>query len=537
MTTLDSRLDTTSEDFTANVAAMTEMWTEVESALQTVPEIGGARYIERHRKRGKLLVRERIELLIDPGTAFLELSPLAGWGTDDPLGGGMVAGIGIIEGTKVAISASDMTVRGGSSSATTVRKVARLHEIVRENRLPLVMLNESAGADLTAQADIFTPGGEQFRNLTQFSEAGIPTIAVGLGPATAGGAYLLGMSDYVVMVDSQATAYLGGPPLVQMAIDEVVDEETLGGASMHARTSGLADYLARDDRDALRITREIVRHLEWDGTTRADGPARRLRADVRAPLHPASELMGCASADLRIPFDVREILARVLDGSEFEEFKALYGDKLVCGWGSIFGQRVGIIANNGILFGDESEKGAQFIQLCNVRGIPLVFIQNITGFMVGSKAEQDGIIRKGSKLINAVANSKVPHVVLMVGASYGAGNYGMSGKPYRPRFIFSWPNHRLAVMGARQLAGVLDIVSRNAAAGRGVEVDEEELEKRKSALENQVDHESLALYVTGRVWDDGIINPADTRTVLGLALTVCADSGPTSRPNYGIWRH
>ncbi|MEZ5215466.1 MAG: carboxyl transferase domain-containing protein [Ilumatobacteraceae bacterium] len=531
MPVLRSRLDTRSEEYSDNLAAMRALWSDVESAMATVPGIGGQRYVDRHRKRGKLLARERIELLVDPHTPFLELSPLAAWGTQDPVGAGLVCGLGIVEGVEVLIQASDMTYRGGSSNPTTVEKSARFFDIARRNRLPVMMLNESAGADLPRQADIFVPGGAQFKNITQLSKLGIPSITLGFGPATAGGAYLPGMSDYTVFVKERATAYLGGPPLVKMAIDEVVDEETLGGAEMHSRTSGLSDYLAHDELDALRIGRDIVKHLRW----RKLGPGPSEPADD--PRYDPDDLIGCASADVRIPFDVREVLARVLDGSRFEEFKPLYGSKLVCGWGSICGFPVGILANNGILFSEESAKGAQFIQLCNRTDTPLVFVQNITGFMVGSKAEQGGIIRNGAKLINAVSNSEVPHLVLMVGASYGAGNYGMSGKAYNPRFIFTWPNHRIAVMGPRQLAGVMDIVARNAAAGRGVPVDEAALGAQTSALEQQVEQESTALYSTGRLWDDGIIHPNDSRFVLGMALSAVHSNVVQGATEYGVWRH
>ena len=531
MSVLRSRLDTRGEEFRANVEQMSAMWDEVAEQLASVPTIGGQRYVDRHRTRGKLLVRERIEALVDPHTPFLELSPLAAWGTKDPVGAGVVTGIGIVEGTEVAITGSDITYRGGSVNPTTLTKLSRFYEIVRQNRLPVISLNESAGADLPRQADIFVPGGAQFKHLTQLSRAGIPTITIGFGPATAGGAYVPGMSDYVVMVKDRATAYLGGPPLVKMAIDEVVDEESLGGAEMHSRTSGLSDYLAVDELDALRIGREIVAHLQW----RKAGPGPTGPGD--APKYPVDELIGCASADVRIPFDVREVLARLLDGSRFEEFKPLYGDKLVCGWGELHGFPVGVIANNGILFSEESKKGAQFIQLCNRTDTPLLFVQNITGFMVGSKAEQGGIIRNGAKLINAVSNSDVPHLVLMVGASYGAGNYGMSGRAYDPRFIFTWPNHRIAVMGPKQLSGVMDIVARNAAAGRGVPVDEEALAAQATMLEGAIEEQSTALFATGRVWDDGIIHPNDSRTVLAMALSATHGAPVRGSTEYGVWRH
>ncbi len=530
-TPLHSRLNTRSDDYRSNLAAMQSLWDEVSQLLATVPTIGGQRYVDRHRTRAKMLVRDRIEALVDPHTPFLELSPLAAWGTQDPIGAGVVTGIGIVEGTEVAISGSDMTYRGGSANPTTLAKMGRLYEIVRHNRLPLILLNESAGAELPRQADIFVPGGAQFKNLTQLSKLGIPSITLAFGPNTAGGAYVPGMSDYSVFVKERATAYLGGPPLVKMAIDEVVDEEALGGAEMHSRTSGLSDYLAIDEMDALRIGRQIVRHLRW----RKLGPGPSEPADE--PLFDQGELTGCASADVRIPFEIREIFARVLDGSRFEEFKPLFGAQLVCGWASICGFPVGVLGNNGILFSEEAKKGAQFIQLCNQSNTPILFLQNITGFMVGRRYEQGGIIKDGAKLINAVSNSTVPHLTIMIGASYGAGNYGMAGRAYDPRFLFTWPNHRIAVMGPKQLAGVMEIIGRNAAAKRGLEIDEEQFAAQTAALETQVEGESVALYATGRVWDDGIIHPADTRTVLGMALSVAHNAEVAGARSFGVWRH
>ncbi len=528
---LRSRLDVGSGEWNANVEAMEALWAQVADKLAELPAIGGQAKVDRHRRRGKMLVRERIEALVDPDTPFLELMPLAAAETDDPIGAGTVNGIGIVEGVECMIGGTDMTVRGGSANPHTVAKGMRAFEIARANRLPMISLSESAGADLPRQADIFVPGGAQFRNLTRLSKEGIPTITVGFGPATAGGAYALGMSDYVVMVKNRSFAYLGGPPLVKMAIDEDVDEETLGGAEMHSRTSGLSDYLAVDEMDAIRITRDIVRHLNWQKL----GPGPSEPADE--PLHDPGELIGCAQADVKVPFEVREILARTLDGSRFEEFKPLYGDKLVCGWGSICGFPVGVLANNGILFSEESEKGAQFIQLCNRTSTPLVFVQNITGFMVGTAAEQGGIIKDGAKLINAVSNSEVPHFVLMVGASYGAGNYGMSGRAYDPRFIFTWPNHRIAVMGPKQLAGVMGIIARNAAAAKGQEIDEATLAEQTGMLEMLVESQSSALYATGRMWDDGVIHPRDTRTVLGIALSASHSNVVSGAEAYGVWRH
>nr|MCU0295830.1 acyl-CoA carboxylase subunit beta [Candidatus Nanopelagicales bacterium] len=517
MAVLRSVIDTGSEQFVANRAAMLAALDEIGAMQARVAAGGGsgddeknARTIARHRKRGKLLPRERIAYLLDAGSAFLELSPLAGWGTQDPLGAGVVTGIGTISGTECMIVANDPTVKGGAQGPTAVRKGLRAMDIARQNRLPLVSLTESAGADLPQQAEIFVPGGASFKNLTQLSAAGIPTVTMVFGSSTAGGAYVPGMSDYVVLQKEAAKVYLGGPPLVKMAIDEDADEEELGGAEMHSRISGLGDYLAQDEPDALRIGREIVGHLRW----RKQGPGPD-RAAV-APRFSPDELLGIASADVRVPFDVHDVLARVLDDSAFEEFKPLYGTTLVTGWGHISGYPVGILGNNGILFSEESHKGAQFIQMCNRMDVPIVFVQNITGFMVGTRYEQGGIIKDGAKLINAVSNSTVPHLTLMIGASYGAGNYGMSGRAYDPRFVFTWPNHRIAVMGPKQLAGVLTIVAKQKA---GDAFDEAAFAPIRDAFEKQVEDQSTALFATGRLWDDGIIDPRDTRTVLGLALS------------------
>jgi acetyl-CoA carboxylase carboxyltransferase component len=525
-TTIDPR----SEAYLANRAAMQALLDEVLEAQERVLAGGGERYVARHRERGKLLVRERIDLLLDRDSPFLELSPLAGWGTDDPVGGALVCGIGLVEGVECLISANDPTVRGGTSSPTTIAKSLRAQEIAAVNRLPLVNLTESGGADLPKQADVFVPGGATFKNLTRLSAAGVPTITLVFGPSTAGGAYVPGMSDHTVFVDGGAKVFLGGPPLVKMAIDEDADEETLGGADMHARVSGLADHLAADEHDALRLGRRLVRHLNW----RKLGPGPSEPADP--PLLDPDELLGVASADVRVPFEVREILWRILDGSRFDEFKPLYGSQLVCGWGSLCGFPIGVLANNGILFSEESQKGAQFIQLCNRRDLPLLFVQNITGFMVGTRYERGGIIKHGSQLINAVSNSAVPHLTLMVGASYGAGNYGMSGRAYDPRFVFSWPNHRIAVMGPTQLAGVLSIVRRAAAARAGRDYDEEADAAMRAAVEARIDRESTALFATGRLWDDGVIDPRDTRTVLGIALSAIHSAPVVGTDRFGVFR-
>jgi len=523
-------VDPRADSHRANRASMLELLTEIDQAHQTVLAGGGERYVARHRERGRLLVRERIDLLLDPGSPFLELSPLAGWGTEDPLGGGIVTGLGLVEGIECVISANDPTVRGGTSTPTTVAKGIRAQEVALRNRLPLINLTESGGADLPRQADIFVPGGATFRGLTQLSAAGIPTITLVFGSSTAGGAYVPGMSDYTVFVKDQARVFLGGPPLVKMAIDEDADEEELGGADMHSRISGLADFLAADEADALRLGRMIVRRLGW----RKLGPGPSSPAEP--PLLDPEELLGIASVDVRVPFDVREILRRVADRSELDEFKPLYGTQLVCGWATICGFQVGVLANNGILFSEEAQKGAQFIQLCNRSDTPLLFVQNITGFMVGTRYERGGIIKHGSQLINAVSNSTVPHITLMVGASYGAGNYGMSGRAYDPRFVFTWPNHRIAVMGPRQLAGVMSIVQRSAAERAGRDYDEQADAEMRAMIEAQIDAESTALFATGRQWDDGIIDPRDTRTVLGIALSAVHSAPVEGARSFGVFR-
>jgi acetyl-CoA carboxylase carboxyltransferase component len=530
-TPLRSRLAVTGDEFRENAAAMGALNDEVRSLHEKVLAGGGPQYVERHRARGKMMVRERLEALADPGTPVLELCPLAGLETGDPVGGGVVVALAEVAQTQCLVIANDPTVRGGTTSPTTIRKLLRAMDVAEENRLPVVLLVESGGADLPRQADVFVPGGEQFRRLTQLSAQGIPTICVVFGSSTAGGAYLPGMSDYTVMVEGRARVFLGGPPLVKMAIGEDADEEELGGARMHARTSGLCDYLARDEPEAIRMARGIVTHLHWPRL----GPGPHGPADE--PLYPAEELLGIASVDVRVPFDVREILARVVDGSRFEEFKELYGPQLVCGWASIGGYPVGVLANNGILFSPEAQKGAQFIALCNRTDTPILFVQNITGFMVGTRYEQGGIIKDGAKLINAVSNSTVPHLTLMVGASYGAGNYAMAGRAYDPRFVFTWPNHRIAVMGPKQLAGVLSIVRRNAAAAAGRPFDEAADDELRLATESQIEQESTAQHATGRLWDDGIIDPRDTRIVLALALTAVHSAAVKGTAVFGVVRH
>jgi len=492
---------------------------------------GGPKYVERHRGRGKLLARERIELLLDRDSAFLELSPLAAWGSDYTVGASLVSGIGVVSGVECVITANDPTVRGGSSNPWTVRKAFRAHDVARENRLPLVNLVESGGADLPSQAEIFVPGGRLFRDLTQLSAAGIPTVALVFGNSTAGGAYVPGMSDHVVMIRERSKVFLGGPPLVKMATGEDADDESLGGAEMHARVSGLADHLATDERDALRIGRRIVARLNW----RKAGPGPTEPPDE--PLYDPDELLGIAGGDPRVPFDPREVLARVVDGSRFDEHKPAYGPSLLTGWASIHGYPVGILANVlGVLFGEESQKAQQFIQLANQTDTPLVFLQNTTGYMVGTAYEQAGIIRDGALMINAVSNSRVPHLTVVMGASYGAGNYGMCGRAYDPRFLFSWPGAKSAVMGPAQLAGVLSIVARQAAAARGQDYDEAGDEAMRRAVEEQIEAQSVAFAMSGRLYDDGVIDPRDTRTVLGLCLSAVHSSAWQGTRGYGVFR-
>jgi acetyl-CoA carboxylase carboxyltransferase component len=530
-TTLRSKVAVHSAEFTENAQAMSQLVDEVRALHDQVLAGGGAKYVERHRSRDKMMVRERVEALADPGTPILELCPLAGLHTGDPVGGGVAIALAEIAHTQCLVIANDPTVRGGTTSPTTIKKLLRAMDVAEFNRLPLVLLVESGGADLPRQADVFVPGGEQFRRLTQLSAQGIPTVCVVFGSSTAGGAYLPGMSDYTIMVEGRARVFLGGPPLVKMAIGEDADEEELGGARMHARVSGLCDYLARDEPEAIRMARGIVGHLQWQ----RQGPPPVAAPDE--PLYDRQELLGVAPVDVRVPFDVREIIARIVDGSRFEEFKALYGAQLVCGWASLAGYPIGIIANNGILFSEEAQKGSQFIQLCNRSNTPLLFVQNITGFMVGTRYEQGGIIKDGAKLINAVSNSTVPHLTLMVGASYGAGNYAMAGRAYDPRFVFTWPNHRIAVMGPKQLAGVLSIVRRNAAEAAGRPFDEAADEELRAATEAQIEEESTAQFATGRLWDDGIIDPRDTRTVLALALTAVHSAPVQGTGTFGVVRH
>jgi len=530
---LPDRVDEASEEFQANRVALLAQLAQHDEQLATVAAGGGERYVRRHRERGKLLARERVEALVDADSPFLELSPLAGWGSGFPVGASLITGIGVIEDVPCMIVANESTVRGGATNPVTMRKNLRAMQIARENRLPLVNLVESGGADLPTQSDIFIPGGQTFHDITEMSALGIPTVAIVFGNSTAGGAYVPGMSDHIVMIKERSKVFLGGPPLVKMATGEESDDESLGGAEMHARVSGLADHYALDELDGLRLGRRVVRRLGH--RRRGRGPR---TAAPRPPRLDPEQLLGIPSADPRLPFDPRDVIARVVDDSDFDEFKPLYGPSLVTGWAELHGHPIGILANHrGVLFNEESEKGAQFIQLANQADTPLVFLQNTTGYMVGRDYEQRGIIKDGAKMINAVTNSRVPHLTIHMAASYGAGNYGMCGRAFGPRFLFAWPNARTAVMGPQQLAGVMSIVARQSAASMGREFDEEADEAIRRQVEEQIERESLALFMTGKVYDDGIIDPRDTRAVLGACLDVI-DAGDEihGTRGYGVFR-
>jgi acetyl-CoA carboxylase carboxyltransferase component len=527
---LRSTLDPASGAFAEAAAAMTAKLAELEGEHAKALAGGGPKYVDRHHARGKLTPRERIELLLDPDSPFLELSPLAAWGSEFAVGASVVSGIGAVSGVECLLVANDPTVKGGTSNPWTLRKILRANQIALQNRLPVISLVESGGADLPTQKEVFIPGGQMFRDLTRLSAAGIPTIALVFGNSTAGGAYVPGMSDHVVMIKERSKVFLAGPPLVKMATGEESDDESLGGAEMHARISGLADYFAVDELDAIRIGRRIAARLNWRKLGPAPGP-------VTEPRYDAEELIGIVPSDLRIPFDPREVIARIVDGSEFDEFKALYGSSLVTGWATLHGYPIGILANaRGILFSEESQKATQFIQLANRADTPLLFLHNTTGYMVGKQYEERGMIKHGSMMINAVSNSTVPHISLLIGASYGAGHYGMCGRAYDPRFLFAWPSAKAAVMGGTQLAGVISIVSRAAAAARGQEFDDAADASLRAAIEAQIEAESLPMFLSGRLYDDGVIDPRDTRTVLGMCLSAIANGPVKGTSNFGVFR-
>jgi acetyl-CoA carboxylase carboxyltransferase component len=537
---LPSAIDTASEHFARNRADLLEQLAEIDELLDQAEAGGGPERTERLRSRGKLPIRERIAAALDPDTPFLEISPLAGYNSDYTIGGGMVVGVGVIAGVECVIMGNDPTVLAGALTPYAGKKWMRALEIARDNRMPYVSFVESAGADLRmgggrsdgpkVQTTHFAETGRFFYEMIELSKLRIPTVCVVFGSSTAGGAYQPGLSDYTIVVQDQSKIFLAGPPLVKMATGEDSDDETLGGAEMHATVSGTGDYFATDETDAIRQCREVVSHLNW----RKEGPPPSLMPEE--PVHDPEELLGLVSRDLRTPVDVRDVIARVVDGSRFEEFKSRYGPTMICGWASIHGHPVGILGNNGVIYPDAAQKAAHFIQLCNQVDVPLVFLQNITGYMVGKDFEADGIIKKGSQMINAVSNSTVPHLTVIIGASYGAGTYGMSGRAFGNRFTFLWPTAKIAVMGPKQIAGVMSIVRRGQAARKGEPFDEEQDAAIVAMVEEIQEKGSLALRATGAITDDGIIDPRDTRTVLGLCLSVTKNRAVEGAEGYGVFR-
>lgn len=542
MPVLESKLDTRDEVFQRNKADMDASLDEIQALLDEAAQGGGPEAMERLAARGKMPIRERIAAVLDRDSPFLEISPLAAWRSPFAVGSGFVVGIGTIENVECVILGHDPSVRAGAFNAFNSKKLMRGLQLARENRLPYVQFVESAGADLRGEAGgdpeaaiqredgHFAESGRLFYEITELSKMRIPTVSVVFGASTAGGAYQPGMSDYNIFVKNQARVFLGGPPLVKMATGEDADEESLGGADMHTRISGLGDYLAQDELDGIRLCREVVAHLNW----RKLGPEPDPTFDE--PVHDPEDLLGLVSKDLRTPFDMREVIMRITDGSYFEEFKPLYGPTLVCGWAKIHGYPVGILGNNGALFSESAEKAAQFIQLNNQIDVPLLFLHNITGFIVGTDFEQGGITKNGSKMINAVSNSTVPHISIITAASYGAGNYGMSGRAFGPRFTYIWPFAKIAVMGPKQMAGVMSIVGRNAAKRRGIEFDEEADAERAKVAEHWAEERSKGLYATSRVSDDGMIDPRDTRDIIALSLSACYNNKVAGTKEFGTWR-
>lgn len=534
MAILHTQLNTRSPEFAANSAAMLEQVNDLRALLGRISEGGGAIAQPRHTARGKLLVRERINALLDPGSAFLEVSALAAHEVydEDVPAAGVVAGIGRVEGVECMIIGNDATVKGGSYYPLTVKKHIRAQTIAQQNRLPCIYLVDSGGANLPRQDEVFPDRehfGRIFFNQANMSAQGIPQIAVVMGSCTAGGAYVPAMADETIMVRNQATIFLAGPPLVKAATGEVVTAEELGGADVHCKTSGVADHYAENDAHALAIARRCVANLNWRKQGRVESAA------PRAPLYASEELYGVIPADAKQPFDVREVIARLVDGSEFDEFKALFGTTLVCGFARLHGYPIAILANNGILFAEAAQKGAHFIELACQRGIPLLFLQNITGFMVGQKYEAGGIAKHGAKLVTAVACARVPKFTVIIGGSFGAGNYGMCGRAYDPRFLWMWPNARIGVMGAAQAAGVLTQVKREQAERSGKTFSAEEEEAIRQPILEQYERQGHPYYSSARLWDDGVIDPAQTREVLALALSASLNA-PIEPTPFGVFR-
>jgi 3-methylcrotonyl-CoA carboxylase beta subunit len=534
MTIFQTQIDPKSEAFQTNAVMMRSLVDDLKLKLEKISEGGHAAAHDRHRAHGKLLPRERIQLLLDPGTDFLELSPLAGYKLyqDDLPAGGIITGIGTIQQIQCMLIMNDATVKGGTYYPITIKKHLRAQHIAAQNQLPCIYLVDSGGAYLPLQDEVFPDEnhfGRIFFNQANMSAKGIPQIAVVMGSCTAGGAYVPAMADESVMVGKQATIFLAGPPLVKAATGEIVTAEALGGADVHCRQSGVSDHYAENDKDALQITRRIIANLNYKNHYSL------IRQASEEPKYSAEELYGIIPSDSRYPFDIREVIIRIVDGSLFDEFKSLYGKTLVCGFAHLQGIPIGIIANNGVLFSESALKGTHFIELCCQRGIPLIFLQNITGFMVGSKLEAEGIAKHGAKLVTAVACANVPKLTMIIGGSYGAGNYAMCGRAYEPRFLWMWPNARIAVMGGEQAANVLAQVTREKKERLGEKWTASDEKSLKTPILEQYAHQSSAYYSSARLWDDGIIDPVDTRKILGLGLSaaLCA---PIEKTTFGLFR-
>ena len=542
---IKSNLDTNSEEFSQNKEMMLDKISFLDELLDKAKRGGGTHHHERLAKRGKMPVRERVFNLLDPDTPFLEIAPFAAYGTEFTVGGGCVCGIGVVAGTECVIFANDPSVLAGAMTVYVGEKWNRAMEIARVNRLPYINFVESAGGDLrmgtgkkgdqppiapTIGHTHFAATGRFFYDMTELSKMRIPVISVVFGSSTAGGAYQPGMSDYNIFVKDQAKVFLAGPPLVKMATGEESDDETLGGAKMHSEVSGLSDYLAEDEMDAIRLCRNVVSHLHWE----KEGMEPTLVGD-EPTLNP-EELLGLVDEDLKSPLDIREVIGRIVDGSRFEEYKPLYGKTMICGWSMMYGYPVGIVGNNGPIYPESAEKAATFIQLCNKRNMPIIFLQNVTGFLVGKDFERQAIIKKGSQLINAVSNSTVPHITIIVGSSYGAGTYAMSGKAYDNKFTFLWPTAKIAVMGPKQIAGVMSIVRRGQAARKGEKFDEKADAEIVKMVENAAEQMSLGLVASSMITDDGIIDPRDTRTIIGFCLSVINNSEIKGASEFGVFR-
>ncbi len=545
MPAIRTRLDVSSPEFRASTEHHRALAEDLHRQVERIAQGGGPEAQKKHAARGKLLPRERVRALLDPGAPFLELSQLAAFGMydGDAPSAGLITGIGRVEGREVVIVANDATVKGGTYYPITVKKHLRAQEVAAQNRLPCIYLVDSGGAFLPLQDEVFPDKehfGRIFYNQANLSAQGIAQVAVVMGSCTAGGAYVPAMCDESIIVKNQGTIFLGGPPLVKAATGEVVSAEELGGGDVHSRTSGVTDHLADDDRHALAIAREIIRHVGVSSFPRrrestAWAPASAGTTRSMEPLYPPEDLYGIIPKDPRHPFDVREVIARLVDGSDFHEFKALYGTTLVAGFASLYGNPVGILANNGILFSESALKGAHFIELCCQRGIPLLFLQNITGFMVGRKYETQGIAKDGAKMVTAVACAQVPKLTLILGGSFGAGNYGMCGRAFNPRFLWSWPNARISVMGGEQAASVLATVRRDGIEAKGGKWSKEEEEAFKAPIREQYERQGHPYYATARLWDDGVIDPVDTRRVLGLGLAAALNA-PIEETRFGVFR-